>query len=201
MNLNSADRSNSQRKQGQSSGSDIQRAIAWRITAQAAERMHSNPDRGRHGELLRLGYDLRREGVPLEVALQVVSEALSLFRETDSEGQIKPLTADECMRAVENAYQSSKEVKPRSSGRELTLGDWTLNRYVGDAPERRMLVSGLIPRPGLALLAAMGDTGKSLLRAGTRTEGCGRKAPMANGVARRRRSRLGDRSSSPGRRR
>ena len=47
--------------------------------------------------------------------------------------------------------------------KSLDLADWHATRYSGDAPEQRFLVDGAFPMGVVAILAAMGDTGKGML--------------------------------------
>src|SRR5262249_35667860 len=45
----------------------------------------------------------------------------------------------------------------------LRLADWTAQRYTGPVPVQNFLVEGAFPLGTVALLAAMGDTGKGML--------------------------------------
>ncbi|WP_168464962.1 AAA family ATPase [Wolbachia endosymbiont of Ctenocephalides felis wCfeT] len=47
--------------------------------------------------------------------------------------------------------------------RMLNILDWSVDHYVGPAPEQRFLVEGLFPLGVTSILAAMGDTGKGML--------------------------------------
>ena len=53
-------------------------------------------------------------------------------------------------------------VKSRAP-RDINLADWTAERYTGSPPERDWLVNEIFPARAVSLLAAMGDTGKSML--------------------------------------
>jgi hypothetical protein len=144
------------------------RARAMQIIAAAAAKTHAKPTIGRRKLLLRLGFELQCASIPKEIAAELMRmSARRLFRETDSDGQHAPLDPGESARAIENAYQPDKEVRPPRAGPwsrpEIDLDEWTLVRFEGKPEDREMLVGGLIPLRGLASLVGMGGAGKGIL--------------------------------------
>ena len=59
------------------------------------------------------------------------------------------------------ASAEKQSVSPEK--KSLDLADWHATRYSGDAPEQKFLVEGAFPMGVVAILAAMGDTGKGML--------------------------------------
>lgn len=59
------------------------------------------------------------------------------------------------------ASAEKQSISPEKKSLDLT--DWHATRYSGDAPEQKFLVEGAFPMGVVAILAAMGDTGKGML--------------------------------------
>jgi hypothetical protein len=55
------------------------------------------------------------------------------------------------------------EARPAAPPRRLDLNDWPASRYGGEVKPRRWLVDGVLPLGVPGMIAAMGDTGKSML--------------------------------------
>ncbi len=54
-------------------------------------------------------------------------------------------------------------IEKNSAKQSLNILDWSVSRYLGQAPVQRFLVEGLFPLGVTSIVAAMGDTGKSML--------------------------------------
>ena len=74
---------------------------------------------------------------------------------------------DETCRQIEAAVQGAGEtpagVTPPITTRTIDLYQWGAERWEGDPPIRKYLVSGRIPLGVAVMVAAMGDTGKSFI--------------------------------------
>ncbi len=54
-------------------------------------------------------------------------------------------------------------IEKNSAKQSLNILDWSVSRYLGQAPVQRFLVEGLFPLGVTSIVAAMGDTGKGML--------------------------------------
>ncbi|WP_395461539.1 AAA family ATPase [Wolbachia endosymbiont (group A) of Therophilus tumidulus] len=57
----------------------------------------------------------------------------------------------------------SEFIGKKSTKQPLKILDWSIGRYLGQAPIQRFLVDGLFPLGVTSIVAAMGDTGKGML--------------------------------------
>jgi len=77
--------------------------------------------------------------------------------------QAMDFSAPETVPSLDAQLDQLFKVVKKTERRELNLLDWTANRYLGRAPERTWLIDGVLPAGVAGVVAAMGDTGKSML--------------------------------------
>ncbi len=141
------------------------RSIVTRIVAQAAERTHRHPERGRHAQCLRVGGDLRRAGLGPEWARHAVERLAELVRETDTAGVIVPVDIPGETRAVEHGWRAAAGDAPPTPGTEAPAPFTAADLAHREFPEPKWAVPGVLPE-GLSLFAGKPKVGKSWLALG-----------------------------------
>ncbi|OSM07371.1 AAA family ATPase [Magnetofaba australis] len=64
---------------------------------------------------------------------------------------------------IQSFLRNAQYAGPDGPKRRIRLRDWTFDRYLGPAPERRWLIDGVLPLGIPGMVAAIGGAGKSML--------------------------------------
>jgi hypothetical protein len=139
--------------------SHLNRARAAQIAGIAAERVARNPARGRHHQSLWTGWEAKRQGLSEDDADFAGQLLHRLIPDTDSDGELDPLSEGEVKSSVQNAYAEGKEPNASHGLVDFIYTGSEISKLAIEP--RRVIVEPFITESSLNMVWAWRGVGKT----------------------------------------
>jgi predicted P-loop ATPase len=89
------------------------KALVAELASRAAGRTHNDPRKGRHTQILWLGYECAQRGVPIGYARYAVKCFANLMRDTDSTGKVEDINLAAELTAFKKSWAKGAKAAPK----------------------------------------------------------------------------------------